>query len=92
MRFCDANGKLLPAASQETTFRDANGYAATTSPIVQIPGNAYSFNDLVIWMPYYALNLPKTGSQTYSVWVYAEVFVDGKSLGVSEKTAMNVLW
>lgn len=92
IRFCDANGNLLPAYPQETTYRDMGGYAASTAPVVKIPTNNYSFNELVIWMPYYALNLSKTGYQTHSIFAYAEVFVDGKSVGVSEKTGLNVIW
>lgn len=92
IRFCDANGNLLPAYPQEATYRDLGGYAASTAPLVQIPTNNYSFNELVIWMPYYALNLSKTGYQTHSIFAYAEVFVDGKSAGVSEKAGLNVIW
>lgn len=92
MRFCDDKGQLLPTASQETVYRDAGGYAASTSPIIQIPSNSYALQEAVVWMPYYALNLPRTGFQNYAVYVYAEVYVDGMSVGVSEKTAMNVVW
>ncbi|PKN96190.1 MAG: hypothetical protein CVU43_21980 [Chloroflexi bacterium HGW-Chloroflexi-5] len=92
IRFCDANGHLLPASPQEQTYRDTGGYVATSSPILGISDNNFALNDIVIWMPYYALNLSKTGYQTYSIFAYAEVFVDGKSLGFSDKTAMNVTW
>ena len=92
IRFCDAKGNLLPASPQEQTYRDAGGYVATSSPILNVSDDNFVFNDIVIWMPYYALNLPKTGYQTYSVFAYAEIFVDGKSIGFSEKTPMNVTW
>ena len=92
MRFSDANGQFFPAAPQELVYRDQGGYAASTAPLIRIPSNSYSFQDQVIWMPYYALNLARIGNQNYSVYVYAEVYVDGMSVGVSEKTAMNVVW
>ncbi len=92
MRFCDASGKLLPANPAETVYRDAGGYAATTSLIMDIPSNNHLLNDIPVWMPYYALNLQQTGYQQYQVFAYAEVFVDGSSLGISQKTPMQVLW
>ena len=92
MRFSDANGQLLPTDPRETVYRDQSGFAASTSPIIQIPSNSYSLQEAVVWMPYYALNLPRTGYQNYTVYAYAEVYIDGMSVGVSEKTAMNVVW
>lgn len=92
MRFCDASGQPLPANPAETTYRDAGGFAATTSLIMEIPSNNYALNDIPIWMPYYALNLPQTGQQQHQVFVYAEVYADGQSMGISEKAPMQVLW
>jgi hypothetical protein len=92
MRFCDADGKLLPAAPDEPTYRDQRGYVASASEPLIIPDNNFPLEELVVWMPYVALNLEKTGYVSHSLMVYAEVFLDGKSVGVSEKVLMDVLW
>ncbi|MBK7409315.1 MAG: hypothetical protein IPL49_07295 [Saprospirales bacterium] len=92
MRFSDANGQFLPTAPQESVYCDQGGYAASAAPLIRIPSNFYSFQNQVIWMPYYALNLALIENLNYSVYVYAEVYVDGMSVGVSEKTGMNVVW
>ena len=92
MRFFDANGRPLPAAADEPTYRDQRGYVASASEVVLIPDNAYSLDQLTLWLPYEALNLPKTGYTSYTVQAYAEIFLDGKSVGVSERATIDVLW
>lgn len=92
VRFSDDSGRDLRAGAGEAYYRDADGFVAASAQPVRIPGEEYSFQDFVVELPYSALNLPRTGYQTYRLFAYAEVFLDGQSVAFSPKTMVIVVW
>jgi hypothetical protein len=93
IRFIDPEGNFLPGINYDNRYIDSNGYAATGSAIIQVPAGNYDISSQEIWMPYYALNLPKTGiQQTYNINAYAEIFLNGKVVGQSQLVPLTVNW
>lgn len=92
VRFSNELNFDLQAAPDETYYRDNAGYLAISNHPILIPGDEYSFQDFILTMPYSSLNLPSTGGQVQNFFVYAEIFLDGKSAGFSPKAKVSVRW
>ena len=92
MHFIDGYGRPMPAYPGDTAYNDGYGNAAVRSPSVKVNDKRFDLLNVRIWMPYYALNLPKTGTRGHIIWVYAEVYLDEKIIGVSKPVQTLVVW
>jgi len=92
MRFMDGYGRLMEAYPGDSVYSDQNGYAVSSSPLVKVTDKRFDLQQIIIHIPYYALNLTKTGTKAHVVFVIAEVYLDGKSIGVSKPTQTTIVW
>lgn len=93
LRFTDANGNYLPGIKEDQRYIDASGYAATGSGMISVNSNNFYLGPYVMWMPYYALNLPNTGgATTHSLYTFAEVYSEGKLIMQSQMVPFTVSW
>ncbi len=68
LRFYFADGRPLMANNQEPNFRDANGLAATGTPVLPVINNPANVGNIQLQIPYYALNLkPTNGMMQYDI-------------------------
>jgi hypothetical protein len=91
VRFLDNFRKPLPCLPGDTTHCDPDGNSISYSPVISVPSRQYYLQDLKIEMPYSALNI--SSSQTrHLVSMYAEVFLDGNSIGTSKPAQTTFFW
>jgi hypothetical protein len=91
VRFMDNYRKPIPCLPGDSVHCDLNGNTVSYSSVISVPVRQYYLQDLKIEMPYSALNL--TSSQTrHLVSVYAEVFLDGVSIGMSKPAQTTFFW
>ncbi len=91
IHFLDNYRRPLPGIEGDAAYCDSIGNAITLSPVGRISNRQYYLNELVMTMPYYALNLPPTKAG-HTVYLYAEVFLDKKSIGMSRMTQTTFFW
>lgn len=91
IRFLDTYRRPLPGIEGDTAFCDRGGYVVAYSPPIRIPDRQFYLDGVKITIPYYALNLPFTQSG-HLINLYAEVFLDGKGIGVSKLVQTNFYW
>lgn len=93
IHFLDDAGQPLAGYAGEERYVDEEGFAAVSSEILTAGQFSFTLEDLDIWMPYYALNLGYSGGRnTYQLFMYAEVLVNGKPAGTSPYAAVRVDW
>jgi len=91
IHFLDNYRRPLPGIEGDAAFCDSTGFAVASSPVRRIPGRQYYLNELAVSVPYYALNLP-TSNTGHSIYLYAEIFLDRKSIGISRLTQTTFFW
>lgn len=93
IRFVDSNRNFLRGSTSDLQYIDASGNAATGSNLITVDSDIFDLGTQQIWMPYYALNLTFTGGQqTYDIYAYAELFVDGQVAAQSQLVPLRVNW
>ncbi|MCX6233866.1 MAG: hypothetical protein NT175_03965 [Bacteroidetes bacterium] len=91
VRFMDSYRKPLPCLHGDTIHCEPNGNSVSYSPVISVPVRQYYLQDLKIEMPYSALNI-STSQTRHLVSVYAEVFLDGNSIGTSKSAQTTFFW
>ncbi len=91
VHFLDQYRRPLPGIEGDTVFCDPAGNVFAYSPQVSIASRQFYLNELVITVPYYALNLPSSRSG-HALYLYAEVILDGKAIGGSKLSSTNFFW
>ena len=91
VHFLDNYRRPLPGNAGDAAYCDSTGFAMASSPVQRIHNRQYYLNELMITVPYYALNLPTTKTG-HAIYLYAEIFLDGKSIGMSRLAQTTFFW
>lgn len=91
VHFLDNYRRPLPGIEGDAAYCDSTGFAVASSPVKRISNRQYYLNELMITVPYYALNLPTTNAG-HAIYLYAEIFLDGKSIGISRLAQTTFFW
>lgn len=91
IHFLDNYRRPLPGIEGDAAYCDSTGFAVASSPVRRVPSRQYYLNELMITVPYYALNLPTTNA-SHTIYLYAEIFLDKKSIGMSRLAQTTFFW
>jgi hypothetical protein len=91
IHFLDNYRRPLPGMEGDAAYCDSTGFAVASSPVRRVPSRQYYLNELMITVPYYALNLATTNA-SHTIYLYAEIFLDKKSIGLSRLTQTTFFW
>lgn len=93
VRFYSAAGRPLYAHPSEPYFRDTHGGVAVGTAILPVYNNHASTENMVFYIPYYALNLPASNyANVYQLQVRATLYVNEFEEGHSDFSALTVRW
>jgi Papain family cysteine protease len=92
-RFAYANGQPLRANPSEQRFRDVSGFVATGTPDIIVQTPSVDLAPFYFFIPYYALNFAPTNPQTtYSLSVFASVYIDNFLVYQTQPSSFNFVW
>lgn len=93
VRFYFSDGRPLFANFQEPIYRDANGLAATGTPVMPVLNNPADVGKIQLQIPYYALNLPPNYGRTqYNLAIVATLYINSFEKAKSSMTPIVVLF
>lgn len=91
IRFYLPDGRPLIANVSEPMFRDANGLAATGTPLLPVVNNPANTANIQLQIPYYALNFqPTNGMMQYNVAAVATLYINSFEKAKSPFTLMII--
>lgn len=93
VRFYYPDGTPLLANPAETFFRDANGLAATGTPVMPVINDPANLSAVRLSIPYYALNFQPTGGRRqHPVKVQATFYLNQFEKAKSQFSPMTISW
>ena len=88
-RFESSTGQVLQGNGIDQNFIDNKGNATAISPLYFVPPGPYDLEQIAIWVPYYALQ-SRSGPKRRLVYMFTELWVDGKVVARSPKVPLQL--